>query len=72
VELALLRVCQVLLSHEGHELQLVTVEVAGEVDRLASDNGNFVAVEELFGNGGCQTSKEVTPSVDDCSVDHIV
>jgi len=72
VKLTLDRVCQVLLTEEGHELQLVTVEVAGEVDRLASDNGDVVSVEDLFGNCGCQSAEEVTSSIDDYGGRHFV
>ena len=46
-------------------LELVSEELTGDVEGLASDNDNLLAVEDLLGNNGSQTAQQVALSVND-------
>lgn len=53
------------LSKVVVELQLVSEELTGDVQELASDHGNLLAVQQLLGDDGGQTTQQVALSVDD-------
>ena len=45
--------------------QLVTVEVTAHVDTLTSNDDDFVAVQDEFGDDGGQTAHQMTTAIDD-------
>lgn len=59
----LLGVNQVALVKVGVVLELVAEEGAGDVDELGSNDDNLLAGKELLGQGGGETTKEVTLAV---------
>jgi len=46
-------------------LQLSTEEFAGNVQRLAADNDDLLAVQKLLGDGRSQTTKEMSFTIND-------
>lgn len=50
---------------EGISRTLGAEELAGDVEGLAADNNNLLAVQELLGHRGRQATEEVTLAVDD-------
>ena len=51
-------------AKESQHLQLVPVEVAGEVDALTTHDDNLVAVEDVLGHDGGQAAQQVTAAID--------
>ena len=56
------------LPQEVEVLQLVTVEVAGDVDLLAPHDHDLLPVEDELGDDGGQTPEHVGPAVNDNSL----
>lgn len=56
------------LPQEVEVLQLVTVEVTGDVDLLASHDDDLLPVEDELGDDGGQTPKHVGAAVNDNSL----
>lgn len=53
------------LSQVGVVLELRAEELAGDVESLAANNDNLLAVEELLGDDTGKTAQQVTLAVDD-------
>lgn len=53
------------LLQERKVLQLVAEERAGDVDLLATDHNEALAVEDLLGDDGSQTTEKVAATIDD-------
>jgi len=52
------------LSQVVVELQLVSEELTGDVQGLASDNDNLLTVQQLLGDDRSQTTQQVALTVD--------
>ena len=52
-------------SQELQVLQLVTVEITAHVDGLTSDDDDFVAVQDEFGDCGGQSSHQMATGIND-------
>ena len=51
-------------SQELQVLQLVTVEITAHVDGLASDDDDFVAVQDEFSDCGGQSAHQMATGID--------
>lgn len=51
------------LAQESQVLQLVAVEVAGNVDAFTSHHHHFVSQQNLFGHDGSEPAKKMAPAI---------
>lgn len=51
------------LAQEGEVLELVAVQGAGDVDTLAADSNDLLSRQKLLGDGGGQTTQQMTTAV---------
>jgi len=51
------------LAQVGQELNLVPVEVSGEVQLLAADDGDLAALQQVLGNHRGQAAKQMAATI---------
>ena len=47
------------------ERTLGAMEVSGDVDALATDDDDLLALQQLLGHGRCQTTEQMAFTIDD-------